>query len=103
MKTYSVTLTDDDLKTIYAAHVLAAGCGKGVLSDRLLELHDRLEGWAADTFGAKVRCLRAQAEALGAGHLVDQVDALSHDVAVRRDVGLRRYLAGGDDQEGDGR
>jgi hypothetical protein len=32
------------------------------------------DGYEPGTYGAQLRCLRLQAEALGAGHLVDQLD-----------------------------
>ena len=47
------------------------------------------DGYPPGTFGAAIACLRAQAEALGAGHLVDQVDAGKRDIAERRDEQLR--------------
>lgn len=50
------------------------------------------EGWPPGTFGAEVRCLRSQAEALGAGHVVDQIDTLRREVDRRRDEALKRPL-----------
>lgn len=35
--------------------------------------------------------LRKQAEDLGAGHLVDQIDTLKRDIGERRDEALRRW------------
>lgn len=47
------------------------------------------DGYPPDSFGAKMRCLRSQAEALGAGHLVDQIDAGQRETDRRRDETLR--------------
>lgn len=40
------------------------------------------------SLGAEMQCVRSQAEALGAGHLVDQVDALRRNVAEQRSAML---------------
>jgi hypothetical protein len=42
------------------------------------------------SLGAEMRCVPAQAVALGAGHLVDQVDALRRDLDERRDGVLQQ-------------
>lgn len=63
------------------------------VTDVVLELCPKCgtdhEGWEPGTFGAETRCIRAQALALGADNLVDQVDALVRDVGQRRDTALR--------------
>lgn len=52
------------------------------------------EGWPDDTFGASLRCIRARAVniGVGAGHLIDQADALQRNVNDRRDEALSRYF-----------
>lgn len=47
------------------------------------------DGYHPDTFGGRMRCLRAQAEAIGADHLIDQVDACQRQFDRRRDEILR--------------
>lgn len=47
------------------------------------------DGYPPDSFGAQLRCLRLQAERLGAGHLVDQIDAGERERGRRRDEALR--------------
>lgn len=51
------------------------------------QLHQRIR----DSVGYQIRALRAEAVAQGAGHLVDQLDALDRDIAERRDEFLRRW------------
>lgn len=50
------------------------------------------DGYPDDSLGARMRCLRAQAEAMGATHLIEQVDALRHDMDRRRTERLRCWL-----------
>lgn len=47
------------------------------------------DGYPPDTVGGAIRCVRAQAEVLGASHLVDQADAGLRDIRERRDAILR--------------
>jgi hypothetical protein len=47
------------------------------------------DGYEPGTVGGDLRCVRAQAVSLGAGHLVDQVDAVQRDMHGRRDEQLR--------------
>ena len=47
------------------------------------------DGHEPRTIGGDLRCLRAQAAAIGADHLVDQADAGLRDLASRRDETLR--------------
>lgn len=48
------------------------------------------DGYEPTTLGGEIRCLRSQAEAAGAGHLVDQIDAGRREAGRRRDEVLRR-------------
>jgi hypothetical protein len=50
-------------------------------------LHAQIRG----TVGYQMAALRAEALRQGAGHLVDQIDALGRDIAERRDEFLRRW------------
>lgn len=43
------------------------------------------EGYPDESFGAKIRCLRAQAVNLGAVGTVDQIDAAQRDFNAKRD------------------
>lgn len=57
------------------------------------------DGMPEGSLGAMTRCLRAQAEAAGAGHLVDQMDTLQRTLDERRDAILRdEELIPDDDQ-----
>lgn len=50
------------------------------------------DGYPAGSLGAEVRCLRAQADSLGAGFLVDQVDTLTRELDERRLKALRQFF-----------
>ena len=47
------------------------------------------DGYEPGTIGGDMRCLRSQAKALGAGHLVDQMDTGLREMARHRDEHLR--------------
>ena len=47
------------------------------------------EGYPPDSIGANLRCLRARAERIDAGWMVDQIDAGQRDMNLRRDEQLR--------------